>query len=57
MTEGMYAALHLLATTPAGIVTGFYPSHVLVLGALYSWLANLCRISSWRPPVTARPVR
>jgi len=44
MTSRLYVACHLLATTLAGIVTGFYLSHTLVLGRMFSWLADPSRL-------------
>ena len=39
-----YDASHLAATILAGIATGFYLSHTLVLGPMFSWLAEPARL-------------
>jgi hypothetical protein len=44
MADRLYRASHLFATTLAGIVTGFYLSHTLVLGRMFSWLADPSRL-------------
>ncbi|TMB37805.1 MAG: hypothetical protein E6J55_25655 [Deltaproteobacteria bacterium] len=45
MTDRLYATSHLVTTILAGIVTGFYLSHTLVLGRMFSWLAEPSRLS------------